>query len=116
MPQTLLDWYFDKSSLISHIISILIVQLKQGTIYSHDYLVAINHVMQIQPFNKAFSYITIVSGIASTNQPSLFSGAPLGNLRLKGKSYYWSASKWPYYLVHSTIKLDFEYHFYKLIV
>ena len=67
MPQTLLEWYPDGSPSTSHIMSILIVQLKQGTMYSYDYLVAINHVMQMQPFAKAFCYVTTVSDIASTN-------------------------------------------------
>ena len=80
--------------------------------YSYDYLVAINHVMQMQPFAKAFCYVTTVSDIASTNQPSLFGGAPLGNLGLKGKSYRWSASKLFCYLMHDTIKPDSEYRFY----
>ena len=116
MPQTLLEWYPDGSPSTSHIMSILIVQLKQGTMYSHDYLVAINHVMQMQPFAKAFCYVTTVSDIASTNQPSLFGGAPLGNLGLKRKSYHWSASELSCYLVHGTIKPDSEYRFHKLIV
>ena len=116
MPQTLLEWYPNGSPSTSHIMSILIVQLKQDTMYSHDYLVAINHVMQMQPFAKAFCYVTTVSDIASTNQPSLFGGAPLGNLGLKRKSYRWSASELSCYLVHGTIKPDSEYRFHKLIV
>ena len=48
MSQTLLEWYPDGSPSTSHIMSILKVQIKQGTMYSHDYLVAINHIMQMQ--------------------------------------------------------------------
>ena len=70
----------------------------------------------MQPFATAFSYVTTVFDIASTNQPSLFGGAPLGNLGLKRKSYHWSASELSYYLVHGTIKPDSEYRFHKLIV